>query len=65
MKMPKDTRLTFRVKSDLKKALEAVAKREVRSVAQICEAILQEGVATYQKDGSKYLARILSSRERN
>ena len=58
--MPKDTRLSFRVQSDLKKALEAIASKEARSVAQICEAILQEGVSTYQKDGSKYLQRGMS-----
>jgi hypothetical protein len=62
-KMAKDTRLSFRVRSDLKRALESVSKKEARSVAQICEAILEEGVVNYQKDGAKYLHRILSSRK--
>jgi hypothetical protein len=63
MKMAKDTRLSFRVRSDLKKALEGVSKKEVRSVAQLCEAMLEEGLSNYQKEGSKYLQRIISSRK--
>ena len=61
--MPKDTRLTFRVGSDLKNALESVSKKEARSVAQICVAMLEEGLSAYQKEGSKYLQRIISSRK--
>jgi len=62
--MPKDTRLSFRVTSDLKKALEAIASKEARSVAQICEAILQQGITAYEKSGSRYLAKILSHPKR-
>jgi hypothetical protein len=61
--MPKDTRLTFRVGSDLKNALESVSKKEGRSVAQICEAMLEEGLSVYPKEGSKYFQRIISSRK--
>jgi hypothetical protein len=61
--MPKDTRLTFRVGSDLKNALESVSKKEARSVAQICEAMLEEGLSVYQKEGAKYFQRIISSRK--
>ena len=56
----KDTRLTFRVRSDLKKKLESVAASEGRSVAQICEAFLGGGLAAYQKEGTKYVRRFLS-----
>jgi hypothetical protein len=61
--MPKETRLTFRVRSDLKKSLEAMAAKEARSVAQVCEVILQTGVKTYEKEGSKYFHRLLSRRQ--
>ncbi len=61
--MPKDTRLSFRVRSDLKKALEGVSKKEARSVAQLCEAMLEQGLSAYQKEGSKYFQRIFSSRK--
>jgi|GEM_PF-984826 hypothetical protein len=57
--MTKETRLTFRVRSELKKSIEAIAAREGRSVAQVCEVILQGGVVTYQKEGSKYLQNLI------
>ena len=59
----KDTRLTFRVRSELKKRLEKVSAAETRSVAQICEAFLQAGLATYEKEGSKYISRFLGCRD--
>ena len=61
--MPKETRLSFRARSDLKRDLEAIAAKEARSVAQVCEAILQEGVATYRREGTKYLSRLISSQK--
>jgi hypothetical protein len=60
--MKKDTRLTFRVHSNLKKDLEAIAEREGRSVAQICDAFLKAGSEVYRKRGPKYLQRFLSRR---
>jgi len=59
---PKDTRLTFRVGSDLKRKLESVAASEGRSVAQICDAFLQAGLVAYGKEGSKYIRRFLARR---
>jgi len=61
--MTKETRLTFRVRSELKKNLEAIAAKEARSVAQVCEVILQSGVAAYQKEGTKYLHRLIASQK--
>jgi uncharacterized protein (DUF1778 family) len=59
----KDTRLTFRVRSDLKKKLESAAASEGRSVSQICEAFLRGALVTYQKEGTKYVRRFLSREE--
>ena len=58
--IPKDTRLTFRVRSQLKERLESVAASEGRSVAQICEAFLQAGLKWYEKEGTKYIRRLLA-----
>jgi hypothetical protein len=58
--MKKDTQLTFRVRSDLKKELEAIAAREGRSVAQICEAFLKAGSESYKKKGSGFVQRFLA-----
>jgi predicted transcriptional regulator len=63
--MRKDTRLTFRVHSDLKKTLETIAAREGRSVAQICEAFLKAGAITYGRSGPKGLQRFLSRQKKD
>src|ERR1041385_8200293 len=49
----KDARLTFRVPSELKGRLEAIAAEEGRSLAQICEAFVKAGVELYEKRGSE------------
>ena len=58
--MRKDTRLSFRVRSDLKKCIEAIAATESRSVAQVCEAFLKAATEAYEKEGSKFLQRYLA-----
>lgn len=62
--MRKDTRLTFRVHSSLKKDLEAIAAREGRSVAQVCDAFLKAGSETYMKRGPKFLQRFISRQKK-
>jgi hypothetical protein len=58
-KMKKDTRLTFRVSSSLKRDVEAIAAREGQSVARICEAFLLAGSDSYKKQGAKFLERLI------
>src|SRR5215467_559092 len=58
----KNTRLTFRVRTELKKKLESVAASESRSVAQICEAFLHAGLVAYEKEGAKYISHFLGVR---
>lgn len=57
--MKKDTRLTFRVTTDLKRDIEAIASRESQSVARICEAFIVAGFDTYKKRGTKFLQPLL------
>jgi predicted DNA-binding protein len=61
--MRKDTALSFRIPSGLKEELEALAMKEGRSIAQICEAFIRGGLDSYRKEGSKYLQRFLSRRK--
>ena len=63
--MRKDTRLTFRVHSSLKKDLEAIADREGRSVAQVCDAFLKFGSEIYMKKGPKFLQRFLTRQNKD
>jgi hypothetical protein len=58
-KMKKDTRLTFRVNSSLKRGIEGIAAREGLSVARICEAFLLAGSDSYKKQGTRFLERLI------
>jgi predicted transcriptional regulator len=59
--MRKDAPLAFRIPSDLKKRLSKVARQESRSLSQICEMLLKIGVDDYDKEGHKYLQKVLIS----
>ena len=61
--MAKSAFLGMRISPELRKYLEQIALREERSISQICEVLLRGGVAAYQKEGSKYLERILVKRK--
>ena len=58
--MNRDARLTFRVRSELKKQLEKIAAQEGRSVAQVCEAFVKAGVELYDKKGADYLRALVT-----
>jgi hypothetical protein len=62
--MNKDAPLAFRIPAELKKNLQEVAKREARSISQICEMFLKLGVEGYEKEGSKYLQRFLARQKK-
>ena len=55
----KDERIGFRVSSEVKAALSHIARKEGRSLAQICELLLRGGINEYEREGSGYLHRLL------
>lgn len=57
--MKKDSRLTFRVPSTLKKEVEAIAKSENQTAAKICEAFLVAGSEAYRRKGRRFLERYI------
>jgi len=59
--MRKDAPLAFRIQADLKKRLMKLARQEARSLSQICELLLKIGVDEYDKEGHKYLQKVLAS----
>jgi hypothetical protein len=63
--MKKDAPLAFRIPGDLKGKLQDVAKREARSISQTCEILLRLGIESYEKEGSKYLQRLLSRKTKD
>ncbi len=58
--MKKDERIGFRLPADLKRILTWIARKEGRSLAQVCEILLRGGIWSYRKEGPKYLQRFLS-----
>jgi len=62
--MRKDAPLAFRIPADLKGKLQGVARREARSISQICEILLRLGIEGYESEGSKYLQRLLSRQKK-
>ena len=60
----KDAPLAFRIPTELKQELQRISDKEARSLSQICEAFLRGGLVAYQKEGAKYLSRLLSPEHR-
>jgi hypothetical protein len=58
--MKKDAPLAFRISADLKKKLQRLSKKEARSLSQICELLLRIGVEEYDREGHRYLQKVLS-----
>jgi hypothetical protein len=63
--MRKDDRIGVRVPAGLKTALIQIAKKEGRSLAQLCEILLRGGATEYQVEGPKYLQRLLSRQKKD
>jgi hypothetical protein len=55
----KDERIGFRVSSEIKGAVLQIAKKEGRSLAQVCELLLRGGIHEYEREGSRYLHRFV------
>jgi hypothetical protein len=62
--MRKEAPLAFRISADLKGKLREVARQEARSISQICEILLRLGIEGYEREGSKYLQRLLSRQKK-
>jgi hypothetical protein len=58
--MKKDAPLAFRIPADLKKKLQRLSKQEARSLSQICELLLKIGVEEYDREGHRYLQKVLA-----
>jgi len=56
---PRDERIGLRVSGEVKGALAQIAKKEGRSLAQICELFLKAGIYEYAKEGPDYVRPLL------
>jgi len=55
--------LAFRVSPDLKNEIQGIANSEARSISQVCELLLTEGVHTYKKEGPKFMQRLVAKQK--
>jgi len=62
--MTKDETIGIRVPAELKKVLIQIAKKEGRSLAQLCEILLRGSAASYKDEGPAYLQRLLSQQKK-
>jgi hypothetical protein len=55
--------VAFRIPPELKKEIQEIADREARSISQICELLLADGVQAYKKEGAKFLQRLVATQQ--
>jgi hypothetical protein len=55
--------LAFRVSPDLKREIQELASNEARSLSQVCELLLHEGVQAYKKEGPKFMQRLVAKQK--
>lgn len=58
--MNKEDRIGVRVSIELKRALTQISKNEDRTLAQVCEIFLRDGVLSYKEDGPKFFQRLVA-----
>jgi len=55
--------LVFRVNPELRRDIQQIANEEQRTITQICEMFLCEGVEAYKKDGAKSIQRLIAKQK--
>lgn len=55
--------LVFRVHPGLRRDIQQIADEEQRTITQICEMLLQEGVEAYKKEGPKFMQRLVAKQK--
>jgi len=47
----------------LKEEIQEIATSEARSISQICELFLAEGIDAYKKEGPKFMQRLVAKQK--
>ena len=55
--------MAFRVSPDLKNEIQGIARSEARSISQVCELFLSDGVQAYKKEGPKFMQRLVAKQK--
>jgi hypothetical protein len=55
--------LVFRVSPELRRDIQLIADDEQRTITQVCELLLNEGVEAYKKEGPKFMHRLVAKQK--
>ena len=55
--------MAFRVSPDLKNDIQEIADSEARSISQVCELLLAEGIQVYKKEGPRFIQRLVAKQK--
>lgn len=55
--------LVFRVNPELRRDIQQIADEEQRTITQVCEMLLHEGVEAYKKEGPKFIQRLVAKQK--
>ena len=55
--------LVFRVDPALRRDIQRIADEEQRTITQVCEMLLNEGIEAYKKEGSKFMQRLVAKQK--
>ncbi len=55
--------LVFRVDPALRRDVQRIADEEQRTITQVCEMLLYEGVEAYKKEGPKFMQRLVAKQK--
>ena len=55
--------LVFRVNPELRRDIQQIADEEQRTITQVCEMLLHEGVEAYKKEGPKFMHRLVAKQK--
>lgn len=53
----------FRVDPVLRREVERIAEEEQRTITQVCEMLLHEGIEAYKKEGAKFMQRLVAKQK--
>ena len=55
--------LVFRVNPELRHDIQQIADEEQRTITQVCEMLLHEGIEAYKKEGPKFMHRLVAKQK--
>jgi hypothetical protein len=55
--------LVFRVDPALRRDIQRIADEEQRTITQVCEMLLYEGVEAYKKEGRKFMQHLVAKQK--